>query len=62
MKNPMTPHRIEPATFRFVAQRLNQCATAVPTPYKTSAKQNKIKKGTLSTSSTYTGRGVSCTP
>jgi len=27
----MTPAGIEPATFRFVAQRLNHCATAVPT-------------------------------
>ena len=26
----MTPSGIEPATFRFVAQRLNHCATAVP--------------------------------
>jgi hypothetical protein len=30
MKNPMTPTGIEPATFRFVAQHLNHCATAVP--------------------------------
>jgi len=29
MKNPMTPAGIEPATFRFVAQHLNHCATAV---------------------------------
>ena len=29
MKNPMTPAAIEPATFRFVAQHLNHCATAV---------------------------------
>ena len=27
----MTPAGIEPATFRFVAQRLNHCATVVPT-------------------------------
>ena len=27
---PMTPAGIEPATFRFVAQHLNHCATAVP--------------------------------
>ena len=26
---------IEPATFRFVAQHLNHCATAVPTPQST---------------------------
>jgi hypothetical protein len=26
----MTPSGIEPATFRFVAQYLNHCATAVP--------------------------------
>jgi len=29
-KIPMTPPGIEPATFRFVAQHLNHCATAVP--------------------------------
>ena len=28
----MTPSGIEPATFRFVAQHLNHCATAVPKP------------------------------
>jgi hypothetical protein len=33
-KNPMTPSGIEPATFRFVAQYLNHCATAVPCPLK----------------------------
>jgi len=30
MKNPVTLAGIEPATFRFVAQHLNHCATAVP--------------------------------
>jgi len=30
-KIPLTPAEIEPATFRFVAQHLNHCATAVPT-------------------------------
>ena len=30
MKNQLTPAGIEPATFRFVAQHLNHCATAVP--------------------------------
>jgi len=29
-KIPMTPAGIEPATFRFVAQHLSHCATAVP--------------------------------
>ena len=29
----MTPAGIEPATFRFVAQHLNHCATAVPDQY-----------------------------
>ena len=29
-KNPLTSAGIEPATFRFVAQDLNHCATAVP--------------------------------
>ena len=32
MKNPMTLAGIEPETFRFVAQHLNHCATAVPIP------------------------------
>ena len=30
MKNPLTRAGIEAATFRFVAQHLNHCATAVP--------------------------------
>ena len=33
MKNRMTLAGIEPATFRFVAQHLNHCATAVPHIY-----------------------------
>ena len=33
----MTPAGIEPATFRFVAQHLNHCATAVP-------KQQQVEK------------------
>ena len=28
LKNPLTPAGIEPATFLFVAQHLNHCATA----------------------------------
>jgi len=38
MKNPLTPAGIEPATFRFVAQHLNHCATAVPTNITTNIK------------------------
>jgi len=30
MKDPLTLAGIEPATFRFVTQHLNHCATAVP--------------------------------
>jgi len=30
MKNPLKQPGIEPATFRFVAQHLSHCATAVP--------------------------------
>ena len=30
MKNPMKLVGIEPATFQFVAQHLDRCATAVP--------------------------------
>ena len=29
MKNPLTPAGIEPATYRFVLQHLNLCATSV---------------------------------
>ena len=32
-KIPMTPAGIEPAPFRFLAQQLNHCATAVPYGY-----------------------------
>ena len=35
MKNPLTQAGVEPATFRFVAQHLNHCATAVPSGYDT---------------------------
>jgi hypothetical protein len=33
IKNPLTLAGIELATFRFVVQHLNHCATAVPTKY-----------------------------
>jgi len=39
MKNPLTPAGIEPATFRFVAQRLNHC-TVVPLMLFDTSKNN----------------------
>jgi len=36
MKNPLTLAGIETATYRFVAQHLNHCATAVPSTALTS--------------------------
>ena len=49
MKNPLTPAGIEPATFRFVTQHLNHCATAVPGLYQvvSSLKELQIKFGKL---------------
>ena len=45
MKNPLTPAGIEPATFQFVAQHLNQCATAVPvTLYDTLQKEKSVSE------------------
>ena len=37
----MTPAGIKPATFRFVAQHLNHCATAVPGPLTVAAANAK---------------------
>jgi len=42
----MTPAGIEPATFRFVVQHLNHCATAVPKMSRT-WKNNIIKFGVI---------------
>ena len=41
MKNPVTPAGIEQATFRFVAQYLNHCATAVAKKVKVKDKNKK---------------------
>ena len=38
IKNSLTPAGIEPATFLFVAQRLNHCATAVSCNVKKNTK------------------------
>ena len=45
IKNPMTPAGIEPATCRFVAQRLNQRATAVPQVSVCTMYLIKVKRG-----------------
>jgi len=46
MKNLLTLAGIEPATFRFVAQHLNHCATAVPQyVYNTIQKAQVLKCG-----------------
>jgi len=55
-KNPLTPAGIVPAAFRFVAQHLNHCATAVPTQcvqlyqYCTEIKEDKKDVGASKTS------------
>jgi len=41
MKDPLTPAGNEPATFRFVAQHLNHCATTVP-PFWSSITRNTM--------------------
>ena len=45
MKYPLTPAVIEPATFRFVAERLNHCATAVPPSTITALKMKENEVG-----------------
>ena len=40
MKNPLTLAGIEPATYRFVAQHLNRCATAVTHMFRYKIKYN----------------------
>jgi len=43
MNNTLTPDEIEPATFRFVAQRINHCATAVPSTRSTQVGKHPYK-------------------
>jgi len=38
----MRPAGIEPATFRFVTQHLNHCATAVPRKYKWACRKSHV--------------------
>jgi len=47
-KNPPTPAGIEPATFRFVAQRLKHCATAVPDNISDACPKYRDEAGGLS--------------
>ena len=54
MKFPMTPAGIEPATFGFVAQHLNHCATAVPILWH----KVKVKCTLVQTLRLCTGRTV----
>jgi len=43
MKNLLTQAGIEPATYRFVAQHLNHCATAAPPLPKYVSENNYVK-------------------
>jgi hypothetical protein len=52
-KIPMTPSRIDPATFRFVAQCLNHYATACPSFARNWGKtSNEVLNGTIELSTT----------
>ena len=44
-KIPLTPSGIEPATFRFVAQHLNHCATTVPMKIRNFFKYDDVNSG-----------------
>ena len=41
-KNPLTPAGVEPATFQFVAQHINHCATAVPLTLCKGSKRREV--------------------
>jgi hypothetical protein len=49
-KIQMKPAGIEPATFRFVAQHVHQCATAVPTGQQQTGKTHRKTGHTLDSS------------
>jgi hypothetical protein len=54
MKNPLTPAEIERATFRFVAQHLNHCDTAVPSLVLLKVKWSRYRPGVAQ----RVGRGI----
>jgi len=54
----MTPAGIEPATFRFVAQHLNHCATAVPDQISVSSINNEIQQTRIQKGGGGLGGGV----
>ena len=54
MKNALTPAGIEPAPFRFVAQHLNRCATAVPPPHEAQHGTKLRYHKTVTTAGTFT--------
>jgi len=67
LKNPKIPAGIKPATFRFVAQRLNHSATAVPSHYNlvhiyiyiyTSKNLASYKRNVFSTQHSYLFRSM----
>ena len=49
----MTPAGVEPATFRFVAQQRNHCATAVPNNNNNNNNNKSIQTRTLSSRTNF---------
>jgi len=51
----MTPSGIEPATFRFAVQRLNHCATAIPSRSSSSRSSKGGSSSSNNSSSSSSG-------